>query len=268
MKTTMRISLLFLALGTLVAVGATTAGSSDPFPHEPHLEEADDCATCHEAGVKGAMTVKADSCAECHEDDVPGYRKMAGSGPGLVHFPHALHVDAGECKDCHKAPAMAAAKDKKSCDKCHDENGVEVAEAACASCHGKSAKKIEPPDHKGTWETSHGKAARWRVFGRHGRDCSVCHGTDSCDTCHKTQRPRSHTGLWRIRTHGAAASWDRDSCRTCHETGTCIACHKSTSPMNHIGAWSMTHGFAARSVADKSCNVCHSAGDCAACHSK
>ena len=265
MKKKTRISLWFGAL-LVLGVGATVAGPSKPFPHAPHLAETEDCATCHVAGDSGEMTVKAAACAECHEDDVPAYRPMHGDGPEILHFPHALHVDTGSCTDCHKAPGMTFPRGKKACDTCHGENDVEILDAACAKCHGAPAEKLVPPDHGGTWAVSHGKAAPWRVFDRHGKDCTTCHKQGACDTCHRTSRPRSHTGLWRLRTHGTAASWNRDTCRTCHETGTCTACHMNTQPLNHVGAWSKLHGFTARSKADGSCTVCHSAGSCVACH--
>ncbi|MFH1530207.1 MAG: cytochrome c3 family protein [Pseudomonadota bacterium] len=266
MKTTMRISLLLAAVVALIAVRATTAGPADPFPHKIHLEEVDDCGMCHGPDKDGAMTVKAAACSECHDEDVPAYRKVTGGGHGILRFPHALHVDAAACKDCHKAPVMKASREKKSCDACHAKNDVDVQDSGCARCHGKPAEKLVPPDHEGTWKVSHGKAAQWRVFDRHGKDCSTCHKTGTCQVCHMEESPRSHTGLWRIRTHGRAASWDRDSCRTCHETGSCESCHRTSPPLNHVGAWSKLHGLTARSKADISCGVCHEAGTCAACH--
>jgi len=266
MKTTTRISQLLLGAALILAVGALGADNADPFPHPPHLEEADDCGTCHEAAARGEMEIKKGACAECHEDEVPGYRPLRREGREILRFPHALHVEAGDCADCHKAPEMIPARGKKACDACHSENDVDVPDPACAKCHAAPAEKLTPPDHRGTWAVSHGHEAAWRVFDRHGRDCTTCHKQDACAACHRTSRPRSHTGLWRLRTHGAAAAWNRDSCRTCHETGTCVACHRNTEPLNHVGAWSKMHGLTARSISDSSCNVCHSGGDCARCH--
>jgi hypothetical protein len=265
MKMKTRFALLFGGL-MILAVGVTIAGPTDPFPHDLHLEEVDDCTMCHKAGADGEMDVDKAACAECHDDETPGFRPVMSDGPEILRFPHALHVEAGDCTDCHKLPAMAFPRGKKTCDACHKENDVEVPESACASCHGKPAHKLTPADHKGTWAVSHGKAAPWRVFSRHGKDCTTCHKQDACDSCHRTSRPRSHTGLWRLRTHGTAASWNRDTCRTCHETGGCVACHQNTPPMNHIGAWSKLHGLTARSKADTSCNACHNVGYCNACH--
>jgi hypothetical protein len=78
-------------------------------------------------------------------------------------------------------------------------------------------------------------------------------------------RPKSHTGLWRLRTHGAAAAFDSESCRTCHVTGMCIQCHRTNAPLKHRGAWSKLHDYAAGTFADSNCYVCHNKGQCLAC---
>ncbi len=267
MKTMTRISLLLLTVVALLTVRATTAGPTNPFPHDIHIEEVGECGMCHEADKTGAMIVKREVCSGCHDEDVPAFRESTGGGADILEFPHALHTDVAECSDCHKVPVMWPPRGRKFCDACHNENDVEVVESGCARCHGKPAHEVKPPDHKGTWRVSHGKAARWRVFNRHGKNCYACHKSGACQVCHMKERPRSHTGLWRIRTHGRAASWDRDSCRTCHETGSCDSCHRTSAPLNHTGAWDKLHGLTARSKADGSCRACHEPGYCAACHS-
>ena len=261
-----RLSQLLSASILILAVGATIAGPTAPFPHGPHLEEIDECGTCHKAGDDGEMGYDKLICADCHDDNSV-YQDFEKAEFPILAFPHALHVEAGDCADCHKAPGMRFPKGKKACDACHAENDIAIPGAACVKCHGKPARKLLPLDHKGSWGVGHGAASRWRVFERHGRDCSTCHEANACQTCHQEQRPRSHSGLWRLRTHGTAASWNRDSCRTCHETGACVACHRNTAPMNHIGAWSKLHGFTARTRSDSSCTTCHSGGECASCHS-
>jgi hypothetical protein len=266
---------LLLATPLLIWGGTFRADENGLFPHPVHLEEGSACDDCHQPAEKAdSMVVKKDGCVDCHDEEVPGYQPRKHS-ESIVRFPHKLHAEAGECKDCHGEDAgklKGRSMTFGECTACHKENGVEVDAKACAACHGKSKQNLVPKDHRGHWETTHGKAAQWRVFERHGKDCSACHGKASCDTCHKTKRPRSHTGLWRIRMHGTAASWDRDSCKVCHETGTCIACHKSTPPLNHVGSWRTTrHMFSARDSSDqKRCAVCHDAtftATCTSCHS-
>jgi len=261
-------------LAVLVVSRPFIAGEAGSYPHEPHVEELDDCTACHVLDeAKDVMGTKMDGCTECHDEGTPAYRSRKTPPSGII-FSHKLHVDAAECKECHKATAEDKAKaltapimSEKTCDKCHKDNDVEVKEAQCARCHGHPAAEIHPPDHKGpAWKMKHGKESRWRVFGEHGKDCALCHGKDQCTTCHKSEKPQSHSGLWRMRTHGTAAAWDRGSCKTCHETGSCIACHKSTPPMNHMGAWETFHGSTARTVDNASCAVCHQQSYCLTCH--
>ncbi|MBM4371980.1 MAG: cytochrome c3 family protein [Deltaproteobacteria bacterium] len=253
--------------GVLLVAGAPEAGAPRTFPHEPHLAEDLECGHCHEAGDGGAMKLTTGSCGDCHDGGAPHYRAAAVPGGRFLRFPHAVHAEAFACADCHKAPDVAFPRGKPACDACHRDNDVRIPAAACARCHGAPAQKLVPPDHGGAWRSRHGREARWRVFDRHGETCAACHGSEGCETCHRTERPRSHTGLWRLRTHGASASWDRDSCRTCHETGSCEACHASTAPLNHVGAWSTLHGLTARTRSDESCAACHGPGWCASCHS-
>lgn len=262
--------MLALAIGTCsLAAVALTAGEGTRFPHAVHMEEGAECATCHLAD--DGMKLNGESCAECHDDDIPEYLS-AKARRSPIQFPHDAHEDL-DCTDCHGKTAADEQKTSEllmaqsKCTECHKENDVEVSDSNCAACHGADAKGIKPPDHTTLWAVRHGKESRWRVFEEHGKSCALCHDNDSCETCHKTQRPKDHTGLWRMRTHGRAAGWDRDRCKTCHEPGTCAQCHATTSPLNHTAAWTKTHGHAIKTAGSDSCNVCHTyTNPCAACH--
>jgi c(7)-type cytochrome triheme protein len=260
-----------LGLG-LISAGLL-AGETKVFSHAQHAEEGAECDMCHKV-VDGAELPKLspEGCAECHDDGTPAHRLPAvGKRPKLA-FPHKLHTDAAECKDCHSATlsgsqkADASLMEQGRCAACHKENDVEVAPGACAACHGEDVSKQAPADHKKTWGRRHGQEARWRVFHDHGSDCALCHRNDGCVNCHKSRRPKSHSALWRTRTHGLQAAWDRQACKTCHETGACIRCHKTTKPLNHKGAWQAVHGLAAHSKSDTHCATCHQLSWCAACH--
>ena len=133
-------------------------------------------------------------------------------------------------------------------------------------CHGSDARKIPPKDHNKTWIRTHGRRSPWGSKSHRVRPCSFCHTKTECTACHRTTKPKSHTGLWRIRTHGTAASFDRDRCKTCHETGSCIFCHRRTAPTTHRGSWGATHGLTAGSRGSERCMVCHSSAQCVACH--
>lgn len=259
---------LAVAVSALAAM-ALAANEGTSFPHVLHLDEGAECAMCHQADE--GMKLNREACAECHEDDIPEF-VSALSKRAPIAFPHDAHEDL-DCKDCHaRTAADEHQRDKvlvrqKQCMTCHEENGVEVSGANCKACHGKDAKEIRPPDHTTLWQVRHGKESRWRVFEEHGKECGTCHGNDACESCHKTRRPKDHTGLWRMRTHGRAATWDRDRCKTCHEPGLCTQCHATTAPLNHSAAWSKNHGLATRSSGTDSCNVCHTHhSPCASCH--
>jgi hypothetical protein len=271
---TIRIFAMVLAAGAVLVWLAATSQAADPakpFSHKQHLEEGAECATCHKAVEGQALPVlNQEGCTDCHDDGAPAWTLPAKAARLPFAFPHALHAEAAECKDCHQAVAeetQAAGKlpvDHARCTACHQENDVAVRQ--CKQCHGVDATKVKPADHAQAWSRKHGEESRWRQFGQHGQDCSLCHRADGCQTCHKSARPRNHTGLWRTRTHGVAAGWDRDACKTCHETGACIRCHQTSQPLNHKGAWRSTHGLAAQSRSNEHCTTCHQLSWCAACH--
>jgi hypothetical protein len=261
----------------LVMVGAPAALADEPppvFSHEYHIkEEGAECADCHDMeSDKRLPPLQKSACEGCH-DEVPAYRYPVHAAKMPIQFPHKLHVDAAECADCHAATANDTLKAGEpvlrfaQCRSCHTEVGVDVVESKCAICHGKDQRRVAPKDHELTWDRRHGEEAKWRVFGQHGQDCKTCHTQDACTTCHQENRPRSHTALWRVRTHGVEAGWDRDACKTCHEVGTCVRCHQQTAPMSHRGPWVSTHGLAATVRDNQTCTTCHRAAECVACHS-
>ena len=262
-----------VALGCLALASPFIAAELGLFSHAVHLEEGAECGECHVADDgAGPPLVNKKYCEECHDDGVPSYRLPARARKLGGGFPHATHVEAGDCKECHQATIADAQKAgawimaEAKCEACHKENDVEVKASNCAACHAKGRRLQVPADHGGSWMLKHGDESRWQVFGGHTKDCSSCHRRDACATCHRTKRPQSHTGLWRLRGHGLSAGWDRDSCRTCHETGACISCHKTTRPFNHVGAWRSRHGSAMG--AESNCSVCHIShvSTCGTCH--
>jgi c(7)-type cytochrome triheme protein len=263
-----RLSLLALPVALLGAAAAAPAA----FSHKLHVGEQEvPCKSCHDLKPEGLPTLKTKGCGKCHEDGPPAYK-----GPTAlklkVAFPHSKHSAKLECATCHKdvledrhdgkLPLVAP----KQCASCHAEKDVALPAAACARCHGTDIRLTRPADHDGSWTKRHGVESGWRVYDQHGKTCTDCHRTSTCRSCHNQQAPADHNGLWRARTHGLGAEWDRDRCKACHETGTCIRCHQSTPPMNHTGAWRQTHALVAGSTSNDTCNACHQAGWCAACH--
>ena len=271
MNAPVRIALL--ASLALALLGAAAAVEDKPFSHKLHVEEQEvPCKSCHDTTqAEGLPTLKTKGCGKCHDDGVPGYQGPTARKLG-VQFPHAAHAAKGRCSVCHQdvlddAHADSAPlTDPKRCFSCHEERSAAVAESECARCHGEDLKRVRPADHDGSWAERHGDASRWRVFDEHGKSCSQCHSPATCTSCHMTQQPKSHNGLWRVRAHGLAAEWDRDRCKTCHTSGQCTQCHRDTKPINHTGGWLQRHGLVAGARSNESCNVCHQSGWCASCH--
>jgi len=264
---------LLIALSCLFGY-ASLADEIRGFIHSVHLDEGAGCTDCHQLDkATDRQNVPVAVCADCHDEEIPKYKAASSPRPGTVRFPHAAHADSLECNDCH-APKKGFSEpvrgklSYKACTECHNDADVEVNNAACASCHGVKMRLTAPPDHKSAWLVKHGRESEWRVFEKHGRKCSLCHQSDACITCHQSQKPASHTGLWRIRTHDTAATWDRNGCKTCHETGVCIQCHVTTPPINHTGSFQGSmHALVAQTVGNERCAVCHSlARPCSGCH--
>lgn len=233
-----------------------------------------DCAKCHrpEKGAKKfnheSMTAfqrtgahRAAACPECHRNktaktkalSVADWKKVARS-PTDLRFP----VFGKRCSDCHEEPH--AGQYGSDCGSCHSTTNFE-------RVVGARAKSIRPKDHGGSWLRRHTVLPESDSEpGAEKRACATCHGSPSCIHCHRTRMPRSHTGLWRVRTHGAAAAFDPNACSTCHRAASCLQCHRRTAPLNHRGAWRTMHGYAAGNFAGNNCFVCHRRSDCAACH--
>lgn len=233
-----------------------------------------DCGKCHEP-VKGApkfnherMTAyplkgahKQTECAKCHQAkstqtkalDVAAWKRTKAKALDLT-FP----VLGKKCIDCHSDPHQGRYGD--ACSACHSTMSFE-------RITGGSAKGMRPKDHGGSWLRKHTTLPQNDgEVGAEKRACASCHGAPSCTNCHRTREPKSHTGLWRLRTHGKAASFDSEGCRTCHSAASCNQCHRRTPPMNHRGAWPRLHGYASGGFGDSNCFVCHKRADCARCH--
>lgn len=256
-----------------ISTNAVSKDSPSQFSHKAHLAEVSDCETCHKAKEdeqKKPATLHS-ACTECH-DEVPAYPRKNKAVFLENAFPHQRHADALDCADCHAATLNDTSIKQvfkmthDDCFGCHDKNDVEIIPSNCASCHGVAAQHIKPQSHGKDVVFRHGTEAKWRISLGHGRDCYACHQKNECTKCHLTQRPRDHTGLWRLRTHGIAASWDRSRCKTCHGPGICIACHQKTKPINHRGAWKTLHGLSVQNRQDRRCGVCHASSWCAQCH--
>lgn len=249
-----------------------------PMSHADHLgARKAKCKDCHvEADRRALPRLAYEGCATtaCHGRKFEAVAVKTPSRDLRAYFPHDTHVGAKdlECKECHKATvedAQSASEPlvaRPACTSCHDDRKVQLTEVQCARCHKPDPLEVQPKDHDVLWTKKHGPRSKWVANGEHGQDCATCHTRSKCVSCHATTAPGSHDGLWRTRTHGRFAAWDRESCKTCHETGTCDGCHKRTAPLNHRGAWRSLHGLAASVKSNESCMVCHQPGWCVSCH--
>jgi hypothetical protein len=266
-----------LALAVVLYSVEFVAGPRHDFVHAVHYNFKPDCELCHVLDPQAALPrLDEQACLKCHDERGTPPWRLPGDGRPLrgINFKHADHARGRECVDCHRttvegthqagAPVVAPSL----CLDCHADarNEKRIARRECARCHDSDRKRATPPNHDRTWLSRHGRELRWESAGDHGERCSQCHGNSACVACHRSQRPVSHNGLWRLRLHGTAARWDRDRCRTCHETGACVACHRRTPPQNHRGPWRSIHGLAAKSKLDDRCTTCHTGAWCTSCH--
>lgn len=250
------------------------------FSHHLHVtENGIACADCHGKNAGGRFAAAGHkACAECHGDwtdaKAPGPKTcgMCHKVKDLKRLPPAaptnavsaargvfLHTPAltNRCQDCHAAlfdkkqklvPELTRKETVRIRDRAH---GWRL---ACAVCHEDMDPKTPPPDHGRNWTRRHGEAGS-----RPDSACGMCHGKESCRECHQTTRPASHNDLWRLKTHGLQAAWDRGRCLVCHQQDSCTACHADTRPQSHNAGWARNH-----------CGHCHpgrgTGTGCTLCH--
>ena len=140
---------------------------------------------------------------------------------------------------------------------CHKENDLEL---DCNGCHEKNRFFPSYHKHAGKWKKRHGHKVR--IFSKrdHANDCGVCHTDDACRKCHQLNRPKNHTGFWKMRGHGIKAVVKRETCMYCHNESFCVRCHKKTRPINHRGNWKNLHGKTipgGHSGNTNRCTICH-----------
>ena len=249
------------------------------------------CFDCHEKDDKHRGKLGQD-CAKCHRPE-KGAPKFDHNQ--MTKFPRTGAHQKAECSLCHQPkPAQLSplsVTDWKKlapkkldlsfpvrgsrCVECHSDPHGGNFGSECGKCHTPiafnrpsvgAARWVRPANHLASWISSHAVLADDDAEKQVQRTCAVCHGAPGCQHCHRTRSPRSHTGIFRIRTHGAVASFDPSPCRTCHQSASCTQCHRRTPPLNHRGAWRTLHGYAAGGFGGNNCFVCHRRADCSLCH--
>jgi hypothetical protein len=282
---------IILAAGTLLMVltGCDEDEYRLKFSHYVHVtDNGMDCDECHgEAGEASFNALSHDTCIDCHDEpeaeeintETCGYchqekqvpllmLESMEEAPAEVSRQIFVHTDAlsDRCLDCHgdlmdesysSVPELSRGEVLQIREEAHN-SGED-----CLTCHIDMDRYREPADHDLLWMKRHG------LFGiQLDASCSVCHSEDSCKECHSVMQPMSHNNMFRLRTHGVEAAWDRQACILCHEEDSCTSCHSQASPRSHRGRWSAsgkypTHCFGCHTsaTAGEGCVVCHEEGN-------
>ena len=179
-------------------------------------EKPGPCATCHES----------DDCLQCHATLPPSShgqdnfdKQHASQGPNGALC--ALCHGANSCLACHKGVPMPHAQEFKikqhgplaqrgpdACAACHE------SEKECLSCH----ENLPPSGHQEeAFKEQHGEKANAVL-------CGLCHGADSCKTCHAKLEKSPHPEKFALE-HKTAKFTKDATCLLCHKFEYCQMCH-------------------------------------------
>lgn len=208
--------------------GSCVACHGMPMPHPAKWEKsaharaaedgADSCAKCHPAG----------DCLSCHAKRAPASHREKG----FRKQHNTVRYDRRLCDLCHG---------QKSCTACHQGLTMPHPEAfkagehgplatrkpqLCAQCHRDSKDcmachdGLAPGGHQAKgFRAQHGEKANQAY-------CTLCHGANSCTTCHSQIKKSPHGDDWAL-THKQVASFNRGAkCFLCHKIDYCAACHE------------------------------------------
>lgn len=274
---------LMLLIGIFLgwsSVPAQTPKSELIFSHQLHQAQEMSCADCHAAADSSRLAMDnllptKETCANCH--DVTGECKMCHRDPDkasvsprittyIAKFPHVKHVKStpANCSACHAGieksqdvqtqhlPAM------QNCSSCHKDFAKPN---YCYDCHAPT-DELRPGDHRTMpWKQQHGMVSQTNLL-----DCTACHTTQACITCHQGDNldHKVHGLNYRFQ-HGLHAKGNKTTCITCHEEASfCNDCHRTqmVMPRSHAAAnWSNRktgggHARAAKLDLD-TCISCH-----------
>jgi len=275
---------LLAACMTYTGVRRATADRGLRFSHPQHVEEGLGCTDCHEGEGDEPVLPDHDLCGTCHDIDVDNIdaeacgvchthpeqavrprTKILDAERKFAHAPHTAKDIA--CETCHPDPDAATLPKgavKPFCLTCHGD--TDPALTTCDVCHSEIRRDVRPT-YRGATRIPHDTPQIWER--RHGQEwklapdyCALCHDEEaSCEACHRTQPPRSHTVTWRRQRHGLRATWDRAKCSVCHEEDSCQKCHRNTTPSSHRGTWDRPTNGHCRSChyppGRTNCTVCH-----------
>ena len=250
------------------------------FSHNLHVtENGIACSDCHGKMTDGRFSIPTHaSCKDCHEDwiatqkidaktcgmchKIKDLRELSLDKPGKLPpetsriFVHTAAL-TNRCADCHgmllekkivRVPEMTHPIKAGIREKAH-RWGMD-----CAACHTGLDRSTPPPNHRQNWMRRHGALGI-----EPDNVCGVCHSEQSCRECHQVTMPASHNNLWRLKTHGMQAEWNRSRCLVCHQQDSCDACHADTRPQSHNAGWRQNHCLNCHpsKSTGSGCTVCH-----------
>jgi hypothetical protein len=222
-----------------------------------------ECKECHGDWVE-TTTIAATTCGKCHLKNLkelgPVTSSNAPTVPAISLFVHTA-ATSNRCADCHGA---FLAKGLDYVPEMTRKVNVGIREQAhrwgleCSACHTDLDRRTPPPSHRGNWKKLHGPLGT-----QPDNACTVCHTPDSCRECHETEKPRTHNTMWRLKTHGSQAAFDRERCLVCHQQDSCVACHEETRPRTHNASWRRNHCYSCHEgpAVQNSCAACHEGGN-------
>lgn len=263
---------------SLVWAGCDPKEGMDNFPHKPHIESELTCDFCHAMGEKTVAMPNLEICSSCHDlQDAETFarcnscheklpEKVKWESESIVHhkslfqdrlpdgwrdvqYNHAEQISAeADCLACHAEiktsvrSSLANLPSMKTAMNVQREWGLSN---DCSVCHLELNPFTSPASHANRWKETHGRLTEFS-----GKDnCLMCHQEETCTACHKTEKPRSHNNLFRRKTHGIKAAFDRAKCLVCHRDDECISCHRASAE---------TIPPAVFHTPDASCLSCHS----------
>ncbi len=207
------------------------------FDHKLHLDKNVSCESCHTAtnftaGKANETLPNMDTCVACHTK----FNAKAASDCSVCHvkgYDTTRPADHGPLWVTNHGRGLTQAQIDSRCNLCHTvQNGDD-----CLTCH----KRSSPPlSHTLAWQLQgHGVAAE-----TNRQTCTVCHDQAECISCHTTNEPFSHTGLWGSPSDRHCLYCHLDStnyvsgtvgsdCSFCHQASNVFAKHMSLPMIGH-----------------------------------
>ena len=241
---------------------------------DDHFAEDASCETCHVPLASTSFSLDRIAAMPrplSHEDE-----DFVAAGHGSL-----ASASLQSCATCHT---------QEVCATCHVDLGLEEVASMPPTPAGMIVPRFEaqypvPATHtSGDWQEGHQADAS---FG----ECSTCHTSDDCRSCHvapvpdlvaqlpsrestsapgvmlSERSPESHESVFFLQAHSALAATDQTSCTTCHVDAFCVACHDGEPGGGYHPANFMVRHSSSAYGRDSECSSCHEEQlFCRACH--